>query len=193
MKSRRLFIALKPPADLAEAVAAFQKTLMAQERDLRWAHDLGLHLTLVFLGPVDADGENQVVQALDKVLAGRPPLAIQLGSLGTFGPKDSPRVLHLEIKEAGSAPLLDLQKDLEAALGDLGFDSEKRPYHPHLTLARARQREGSTEMAVMQKENPAPLFPDWQVEAVVVFESETHPAGARYTLRHSIPLPMRPS
>jgi 2'-5' RNA ligase len=82
------------------------------------------------------------------------------------------------------ARLADAVADRTAALG---IERSARSFHPHLTLARFRARTDVRELiAAIGTE---PVGPEWEVDAVTVFESELHPEGARYFERATILLP----
>ncbi|MDE0731123.1 MAG: 2'-5' RNA ligase family protein, partial [Longimicrobiales bacterium] len=60
---------------------------------------------------------------------------------GAFPSIRSPSLIWLGI---GASPELRcLKQDLEWALGQCGFESEARLFHPHITLARAKERAGA--------------------------------------------------
>ena len=77
---------------------------------------------------------------------------------------------------AGTEALAALAADVEATLEPLGFPSEDRPFHGHFTLARFPQPKvvgGLPDVAV-----PSATF---GVREIVLFRSQLHPKGARYT------------
>ncbi|MFN2747592.1 RNA 2',3'-cyclic phosphodiesterase [Bacillus sp. z60-18] len=127
------FIGIPFPAELAEPL---HQTISGRPELSfhRWVHPLDYHFTLVFLGPA---GKEQL-SALEKKLAlisdETPPFALCLKQLGTFGKPSEPRILHVEPEH--SAPLFQLRERVKQAAAAAGFDIEKRPFHPHMTVAR---------------------------------------------------------
>lgn len=140
------------------------------------------HLTLQFLGEeVDVDA---VVAALEGIDVARGPA--RLGGAGAFHEVREANVLWLGLTEGSDvvARLADAVADRTAALG---IERSARSFHPHLTLARFRARTDVRELiAAIGSE---PVGPEWEVDAVTVFESELHPEGARYFERATILLP----
>jgi 2'-5' RNA ligase len=75
---------------------------------------------------------------------------------------------------AGSSELRSLAANLDTALAPLGFEREKRPYIPHLTLARTRSKAASF------KPPPEEYLGEFQVRHVELTESTLAPEGATY-------------
>jgi 2'-5' RNA ligase len=67
-----------------------------------------------------------------------------------------------------------LAADVDAALALLGFESEERPYTPHLTLGRIRGRPASLDLP------PGVEGPGFRAERVELMESTLTPEGAVY-------------
>lgn len=97
-----------------------------------------LHITLRFLGDIDAGLVGPLGDALVSVAAQIEPLSLSLGSLGAFPSRESPRVLFVEIVR-GAELLQRARERLDAALADLGIAADSRPFTPHVTLARVKQ------------------------------------------------------
>ena len=131
-----------------------------------------LHITLVFLGDLDAARRACCEEAGDRVRAIR--FALRLDRFGCFpqarvlwcGPAQSPR------------PLLDLGRALEDCLSECGFPPERRPFRPHMTLARKAR-----PMPARDIEHPV----SWPVSEFVLANARPgeHP---RYRVERSWPL-----
>ena len=106
----------------------------------RWTPSANLHLTIRFIGNV----ERAMVDAVAGALAQRPLAAfdLELGDVGTFGRGRTARVVWLGLR-AGVEAATALAAQVEGECGRAGLPAESRPYQAHLTLARARSREGS--------------------------------------------------
>ncbi|WP_409260977.1 RNA 2',3'-cyclic phosphodiesterase [Pseudomonas putida] len=116
----------------------------AQRRAIsQWRRGLGLrsgkpvpsenfHLTLLFLGDVDAAQVPAVCAAVDNLARPGAPLRLLLDQLKTW-PRAN--VLVLEPQETPAA-LRQLVYGLQQALLPLGFEVQAREYRPHLTLSR---------------------------------------------------------
>ena len=123
---------------------------------LRWVDPDTLHLTLSFLGELDDAQLDNAIQATTATAAEARTFTLHIGSLGTFGPPRSPRVVWSGV--TGDTPrLLSLQKQLTARLAEQGFPPEDRPYSPHLTLARIKDSLTPQELAALQRLIPPTL------------------------------------
>ena len=142
----------------------------------RWPHIDTIHLTLRFLGTVDAGIDDVARGAWAEAVRGHPRFELRLGPLGCFPERGRPRILWAGI-ESDSA-LTALASSLECASRRLGFESDTRVFHAHLTLARARRGERAT----LPESLAAPLAaPPLVVSEVILFQSVLHPGGPRYT------------
>jgi len=129
----RLFFAIEPAEDalraLAEAAAA-----VARELGGRAVPPGKIHLTLAFLGEVPDSRIAAAESAAEG--AGGAPFTLRLDRLGVFR--------RAGVAWAGaSAPdpaLIRLQETLAAQLVGRGFELERRPFAPHVTLARRTDR-----------------------------------------------------
>lgn len=110
------------------------------EGEVRWVpRAANVHLTLKFLGAVDEGRLEEIAAALDAVRARHAPFNAETSGFGAFPSPRRARVLWAGIG-AGAENLGALAADVEGSLEGLGFERETRPYAPHLTLGRARNR-----------------------------------------------------
>jgi RNA 2',3'-cyclic 3'-phosphodiesterase len=132
----RCFIAV--PLD--DAIRAALSSSTAQWRAepladaLRWADPDGWHLTLAFLGSVDADRVAEIGATAGEIAASHARTEVSTARLGAFPRPGSARVLWYGVA--------DPDGDLAATAGALATAFELprgEPYRAHITLARARQ------------------------------------------------------
>ena len=136
VRMARVFVAVDLPEGVERALGEAARSLReARIEGLRPVRQEGVHLTLKFLGDVPESRLDEVARAVSDPVAGHRPFDISTGNFGAFPNARRPMVLWVGIG-GGVEPLLRLQEDIDAALGVLGFPTETRPYHPHLTLAR---------------------------------------------------------
>ena len=132
----RTFVAVDLPEAVARVVGGVAQSLReARIEGLRPVRPEGVHLTLKFLGDVPNNRLDEVARAVSEAVASHRPFDISTGGFGAFPNTRRPLVLWAGI-EGDAGPLMRLQADVDAALGALGFATETRPFHPHLTLAR---------------------------------------------------------
>ncbi|PKM46091.1 MAG: RNA 2',3'-cyclic phosphodiesterase [Gammaproteobacteria bacterium HGW-Gammaproteobacteria-1] len=132
-----------------------------------------LHITLAFLGTIDADKRNCMEKAADAIQL--PSFELVLDSAG-YWPR--PQVVWLGCS-AVPEPLLALAARLNGAMAACGLAAETRPYSPHLTVLRkARQGPRQLDMDTVH----------WPVGDFVLVQSLTLPEGAQYQVVRRWPL-----
>ena len=169
---RRLFFALWPEEPVRERLDNLRREAVGDGPGRPVARDK-LHLTLCFLGGVDAGTAVCLEQAAGRVAV--PPFTLTFDSLGHWA---RPQVLWLG---AGETPeeLSELVRQLRRAQADCGLKPEGRPFQAHLTLARkVRRRPSLPEVAPVH----------WPVSDFALVASETLPEGARYEVVGRWPL-----
>ena len=179
----RLFVAVSLPRSHLERVAEATQDLRARWPAARWMKTENQHITLKFLGSTPPERVDGVRAATRDVARNHEASAVALSDLGVFpGPRRA-RVLWIGLDDPGDL-LTSLARALDAALQPLGYEPEKRPFHPHLTLARFRTPErlgGDLPVLGLDLE---PVV----IESVELFRSHLHPKGARYEVLESFPL-----
>ena len=170
----RCFVAVRLPSIVA-ALTPLVEELAACGAAVRWVRPASMHLTLKFLGEVPPSVLAEVCGAL-RVVRGR-AFELRLGELGCFPGARSPRVFWAGIG-GQAAELVELRDAVESALSVLGFRREQRPFHPHVTLARAKGAAGARALAGEMQRVQVPMAVD-RVESLSLYESRLLPAGAR--------------
>jgi len=182
----RLFVAVDPPAQVRAAIAEAIDRCRALAPDAKWQRPDALHLTLAFLGHLPDERVPAVGAALAAVAPRHRPLALAAAAAGSFGPRTHPRVLFLEV--GGDVEgLARLQAEVEASLRPLGHEPEARPFHPHLTLARARAPGGDRALAAAREALAGAAPMPFVVGELVLYRSDLSPHGARYTPLATVP------
>jgi RNA 2',3'-cyclic 3'-phosphodiesterase len=125
----RLFTALEVPSDVGSALALSRGGLVGA----RWIEPENYHITLRFVGDIDARLADEVVEALDDVSRGSVPISFEM--LAWFG-GGKPRAIVAKVKP--TTELSDLAADHERLMRRLGLAAETRNFTPHVTLARLR-------------------------------------------------------
>ena len=179
----RLFVAVDVPDEIKRSIEEdVVEPLRTYLTGARWTRPEGRHLTLKFLGNVADERVEEIVAALSEAAGRRAPVDAAFDELGGFPNLRRPRVLWLGIGP-GNEGLASLAGSVEDALQPLGFPGEDRPFHAHFTLARFPKPS-------LIGEPPAVRVPDdlFAVPEIVLFRSQLHPKGARYTALERFPL-----
>jgi 2'-5' RNA ligase len=184
----RLFVALDLPDDVRDEIVRWQRAELTDEA-LRVVQPPNLHITLAFLGYLPEKAIAAAAEAVNQMA--RPGPRIEFVPEPARKPKGRPRVFALE---AVSAATVALQADLERELVQQRlYEPEKRPFWPHVTVARVRpERRGSKRPARM-RQVPGPL-PEVLCEAffcrrMALYRSTLRPQGAEYAPLAQVALP----
>ncbi len=126
-RKRKLFFALWPDERTRRALRRATRNISAGGMRMPAAN---LHITLVFVGFVDAETQHCMEEAASNL--SMPTFDIVLDRIGSFGQK----ILWVGSRQPPEA-LFSLQQELATALVDnCGYRAEERPYRPHVTIER---------------------------------------------------------
>ncbi len=181
----RSFVAVDVAAPVHAAIAALQAELARVRADVRWVRAEGMHVTLKFLGAVEADRLQRVRAVLVDALAGQPALEVHVRGTGAFPSLRRPRVLWVGLEGAG---LSELAGVVDAALVPLGFAAEKRNFTAHVTLGRVNSLRGWPALEEQFKAHLDDDFGSSRIDAVTVYRSTLRAGGAVYSALWTIPL-----
>lgn len=176
--SIRTFVAVPVPLEVTRPLATFAREVGPEAGRIRWVDPESMHLTLFFLGDVEGDRVPSIEEALERASAGVRPFTARLDGVGAFPDLDRPRVIWVGISE-GAQQLEELKKAVDEVLEPLGFEPDRRPFHPHLTLGRVKQagRRGAVAGAASSWSFPAG---SWTVDRLVFYQSILTRKGAIY-------------
>ncbi|MHC0038916.1 RNA 2',3'-cyclic phosphodiesterase [Pseudoneobacillus sp. C159] len=151
---------------LKKASESFQKTLSFG----RWVHPEDLHITLAFLGFANESDLVAVQNSVPKFIENERSFSLTISHLGTFGRKEEPRIFWAGLNESGE--LQSLRNQVYLACERAGFQLEKRPFHPHITLARKWSNERPFHQKALEQNNifiESPI--NFQVKEVVLYKT----------------------
>ena len=173
----RLFVAIDLPAEIIAALDRLVARLRPTAR-LSWARPQNLHLTTKFIGewPEARLGELRTALA---ALTRREPIPIQVRGVGFFPNPRAPRVFWVGVEAPPS--LAELAGATEQTLARLGIAEERRPYSPHLTLARIKDPVPLQALNQAIEQLPSVEFGAFTADRFCLYQSTLHPSGAVYT------------
>ncbi len=186
----RTFIAL----ELKETLQRFLGDIISQAAqelpNLRWVDPAGIHLTLAFLGYLTDERLEMAMDAAQVAARQAVPFEYRLKGLGMFGSSSQPRVIWMGVEDLPSgqiqgSPLQHLHRLLSRELEQRGFEIEKRPFSPHLTLARIKQPlvldERQRLQRLLHSKQAGASSPIYCADHLSVMKSELSRKGATYT------------
>lgn len=192
----RVFIALPVSGNFTSSIETGCAQLRRTYPGLRWVRPEDMHVTLAFLGELgeerlsDLLSATRVAMTMAASRGTRGTFRLSTTGLVTFPPHGKASVIAAAIGE-GALEASALAASIEDALERMGRGTgkrfrprEKRPFTPHITLARANH----PGIALTAAERAGTITAACLVEAVVVYRSETGPGGARYEVIEGLPL-----
>jgi RNA 2',3'-cyclic 3'-phosphodiesterase len=189
----RLFVAIDPPAEVREQLAAWARTALRSAggrsgtgHPLRVLDAEVLHVTLCFLG-------NQPLNRVDEIDSRLAEVTDAVGELSVGAPlwlpPRRPRALAVELHDDDSGRLAELHQGLILALADLseadggGASARRHRFRPHVTVARMRDGAAPRERSL----GPTPPL-SFTPRELVLYRSWLSPAGASYEALRRLPL-----
>ncbi|GBE07008.1 MAG TPA: RNA 2',3'-cyclic phosphodiesterase [Gammaproteobacteria bacterium] len=167
---RRLFLACWPDQSLQELLYDLARRLQLKHGGRRTERE-NIHLTLVFLGQVHREKEQQLRQRLR--LLDIKQFELELDQAGSF--------THCRINWIGPSIVPQGLKELHSVLKrisrELGFHSDQRAYRPHISLLRNCHSEAEHVMKPVQ----------WKVNRFYLIESRQKRGGVEYKIIEEFP------
>lgn len=180
----RLFLAINPEPEVRRAVIDATSDLRAAAPTLNWMDESRVHLTLKFLGEQEDGVVPPLAQALDRVAERHRPFTMHIADVGAFPNFRRARVVWMGVERDARLELL--HHDVEIACESLGFPLEGRPFRPHVTLARVRERTEEDELRRLSRACKRVAFDcETDVRTIDLMRSTPGRAGSRYDRLHS--------
>ena len=133
--SLRLFCALRLSADVLDGLVEWGARALPEREGVRRVDRANLHVTLAFLGRRPADEVGAIARELREAAAAPRPARF---AVSRYRETRSVGMLVLDDEEGRATALAD---DLHERLQRLGaYERERRPWLPHLTVVRFRER-----------------------------------------------------
>jgi RNA 2',3'-cyclic 3'-phosphodiesterase len=179
----RLFIAIDLPEEVVSSLGRLIVQLQSAAR-IHWCTPESLHITTKFVGNWPDEQLDRLTGALGS-LAPREPIPIDVRGLGFFPNPHNPRVFWAAV-HAGPG-LADLARETEAALERIGIAPEKRPFSPHLTLARVKEPVPLQALRQAIAALPSVEFGSFTADRFYLYQSTLRPTGSVYTKLSAYP------
>lgn len=186
----RLFVACEVPDDVKRDIGEVIDSLRSRSGTaVRWIKSDGVHVTLKFLGEVPVKKLPAVKLAIQEAVVGHSPFELEFSNIGTFGGREGLRLMWVGV--AGDVLRLEaLVRAVNAALAVVGFEPERRPFRPHLTLGRVRDEVPTRQRAEIEVQVGKTSVPatSWRTNQVSLMRSRLTAQGAVYEVLATFPL-----
>jgi 2'-5' RNA ligase len=176
---KRLFVAADVPDSIREELDTLRDEF--SRAGMRPVPADQIHLTLLFLGDVEAESIDELKVALKRPTRAALPLRLKVRDVGIFSYGGRTTVGWAAIKDP-FGDLKEVQENIARACRRVMTDEQDRPVKAHLTLARSPRDHApdETEVSKILERWKRFLFADWLVSDVELFSSEPFERGRRY-------------
>jgi RNA 2',3'-cyclic 3'-phosphodiesterase len=185
----RLFVALDLPEAVRTGIVAWGRGALLDPA-LRPVAPKSLHVTLAFLGYLP----EKEIPRLGEIVEGTGGSAprLELGEPVARPERGRPRLIALPVS---SPATVELQARMQGELVEARlYEPEKRPFWPHVTVARVRREErGSKRPAPVSQPPgalPKGLLRPFDGVRITLYRSELKPQGAQYAPLAQVELPV---
>ena len=176
----RTFIAVEVPEPVREKLSREIAFMKAGAPLVKWSRPENIHLTLRFLGDVKETDLEELFEAVRESVEAVAPFALEMKGIGAFPNWRHPRVVWAGCGE-GEGEATGLAAAVEEACVELGYEPERRPFRPHLTLGRVKQPADAMGLAEAVRGAENKPFGYLDVDEVVVFMSSLRRTGPVYS------------
>jgi RNA 2',3'-cyclic 3'-phosphodiesterase len=183
--AERLFLAIPISDALRDRLKELQEISLETLSDhgimnLRAENLNNSHITVRFLG--DVEKPDELITVLNGQYLQSKPFNFCVNAIGVFDSPRKARVLWAGVDQQSSFD--ELRKEIDSMLEPLGFDGEKKEYHPHLTLARFREPQDiSDSFEELKQLTDVCSVERYPVTEVALYSSKLSPQGATHTKR----------
>ena len=191
MSEVRTFVAIPLPDELKDAVADARDAFVGGDRawrDQKWVSPENLHITLKFVGNVEASALDDLADAVASAVAAHAPFELPSSELRAVPSPRRATMLWLAFGDPDGACGL-LAADIERATLAFGAKPDERAFSPHATLVRARSPRQVDTGALADAQAALSLAETTvSVDSVTLFSSELTRHGPVYTEVRACPL-----
>ncbi|WP_257351565.1 RNA 2',3'-cyclic phosphodiesterase [Pseudalkalibacillus decolorationis] len=166
---KHTFMAVPLPERIQQRLFEYSARVQPELPLKKWTGKGDYHITLAFLGTTSEQQVDALKRELGQQIQLHKPFQLKVDKPGVFGNISAPRVFWLGMES--SEQLSFLQKDVATTCRKTGFNIEKRPFRPHITIGK--RWSGAAEQVVSLKEIPEPALLDslkWQVDELILYE-----------------------
>ncbi len=173
----RVFIAIDITQNIKNEIGNFIRACKKiPDAPVKYVGIENLHITLKFLGDLENDSLQSLIEEFSKISPSISELAVH--SAGAFPSLDFTKIAWVGIRE--NPDLKQAFMDIEKICQNNGFMPEERDFHPHITIARIKGRVTNDWINVIRKYS-AFEFGHFIPEGFCIYRSDLNKSGPLYT------------
>ena len=183
----RTFIAINLDDTCRERIGLALKPFYAISSPLKWVRPENMHITLRFLGELDSNKLNRVLETFSELpLTSVNHPILRFSSFGYFGKEEQIRTLWVSIEKHTN--LNQVSEVVQDRLERIGFERETVQFVPHLTVARSKKRFNFKPYFHLMKKTENQLICELKVTSIFIMKSALRPGGPEYSIIKEIKL-----
>jgi 2'-5' RNA ligase len=170
----RLFLAIPLPWEIKQIIADAAEEIKKQMKfsKISWVGAGNYHITLHFLGDVDIEKEERLIQLL-RSKEYPAPFELRIVGIDAFPNKKSPQIIVIKTNIISAA--FGLYKRTAGVCVSFGLNIGEKPWEPHVTVGRVRVQSEVLKPELIN----LPLL-GFKVDSFVLMSSALTPAGSVY-------------
>ena len=181
---KRIFIGIPSGDPIKSILPKIKSTFAYKSSDMTWLPLKNIHLTLSFLGDISNNKIPALFQSLENnILSAQ--FQIRISRTGVFPSEKTPKILWLGL-DKGKDELKILNQKIEKLIMKYKIDYDKKPFIPHITVARIKKAFGKIDVLPFLNSVYSPI--ELEVNSISIFESKLFPKGVQYTVIKTFPL-----
>lgn len=145
-----------------------------------------IHITLKFLGDTEEAQINEIEEIMKKSVEESNPFSIKFRNVGIFPNDRYIKVIWIGVENGEQIGII--ADKIDKHISKLGFESEKRKFSPHLTIARVRSARNKEKILQIIEKYRDFEFADMNIESIKLKKSELTPDGPIYTTLREVKL-----
>ncbi len=182
MANKRIFIAIVPDKKtvrfLSNSIKKYQCESWA--KNVKWVKPQNLHITLKFIGDVDDNRLNEILDVIEKSLSEFEVFTVTTEKILIFPNRKKPRIIGVGLS---GDKLVKLANRVENSLNKIGIKKDTRKFKGHITLGRFKNNFFFQDSVTDHIQTSG-----FYVKDIIVYKSVLKPDGPQYFIEKKVEL-----
>ncbi len=176
----RVFIAIKVPSfDIKQ----IYQELKSVGTKITTVDPERFHFTLHFFGDISTEQIEEIKVEMNNIVLDK--FRISLAGTGIIPPRGRAKVLYIKLNE-GMNGVIEVANTVKNMVRSLGYKPDKRPYLPHLTVVRIRDKYKLDKLIKKWNEYSTYRFDEFEANEIHLIKSILTPTGPVYETLHKV-------
>jgi 2'-5' RNA ligase len=189
----RAFLALQLAGAFLKEIRSLTAEMQQKVQGVKWVMPEQVHVTLHFFGNITSEHIKTIRELTGSITGKYGPFHLALGGIGFFPNPDKPRIIWIDL--SGDIEIFKrYQEELEKELGQAGFPLEERPFRPHATLGRIKEKgRWDKKQFILDSENLLCIKTEPRAfDKILLFKSTISSEGPHYEALETFYLSSKP-